>query len=86
MLSEQDVELTKIFNNVDAIENNLRTPSKLTKFNSSFYNLPHLSPLRIHIPPNNCHNCFQCYPHRCSHLSHFFAIVHLFPYLPQPRR
>ena len=70
LLSERPTEVTKNFNNVDALVNNLQTPSKLAKFKKSIYKSPRLLPLRVHIPRITCHNCFQCYPHRCAHLPH----------------
>ena len=50
LLSEQAIELAKIFKNVDAIVNNLQTHSKLENFKTPIHNFPPLSPLRIHFP------------------------------------
>ena len=73
LLCEQATELNKIIDNVDATVNKLQSPPQLTKFKSSTCKSSQMTPLRIHITPNNCHNCCQCYHIRCSHLPHNYC-------------
>ena len=86
LLSVKAAELTKLIINVDAIVNNLQTPSKLAKLKSPIYNLPHLSPLRIHISPIIVIIAFSAIAIAVHNFPIIIVIIHLFPYLPHPRR
>ena len=61
-LSEPATEINKNNNNVNAIVNNIQTPSSLAKYKSSAYNTTQLPPLRIYISPISTITVFSAIP------------------------
>ena len=59
LLSETVFELSNIVNNVNAIVNHLQNPTKLNKFKFLAYDVSHIPPLHIQLPPHIRENCFQ---------------------------